>query len=347
MSAPTRAPERQTSREDQTRSAPGEDRQQAKRGPESNAAPPAVVPVGNGHTRCDTRSLVAVPDLSGYLELRIVAESLEDMMAARIACANRMERGGIDPDRFAGARAALDAAEHALELQLLRCYRRVAPEPIRVWQKESGGIGEKLVARLLGNLGHPRIATPYHWEGEGSERTLVPDPAFERTVSQLWSYCGWGDSTRRRRKGMSADDAMALGKTKLKPIVWNIAVAAIKQPGARLPEVCNGAAMVAADPSTASPAVADRATGALSLPTPSDPAPRWPYRVVYDEGRVRYADRLEADGTPWSPGHQHNAAIRLVAKAILKDLWIVAGHLRSEAQRPSAGDDPEHDEDMS
>lgn len=40
-----------------------------------------------------------------------------------------------------------------------------------------------------------------------------------------------------------------------------------------------------------------------------------PYRAVYDTGRVRYSDPAV------SLGHQHNKAMRLVMKEILKDLW--------------------------
>jgi hypothetical protein len=32
-------------------------------------------------------------------------------------------------------------------------------------------------------------------------------------------------------------------------------------------------------------------------------------------------------GTPLSPGHQHARAVRIVAKEILKDLWIEARNL--------------------
>lgn len=44
-----------------------------------------------------------------------------------------------------------------------------------------------------------------------------------------------------------------------------------------------------------------------------------PYRPVYDAGRLKYADLEITDG------HKHNRALRLVSKAILKDLWL-QGH---------------------
>lgn len=62
------------------------------------------------------------------------------------------------------------------------------------------------------------------------------------------------------------------------------------------------------------------------------------YRKVYDAGRIKYADALHPVdckrcgpagkpapvGTPLSLGHQHARALRLVMKAVLRDLWIEA-----------------------
>lgn len=43
-----------------------------------------------------------------------------------------------------------------------------------------------------------------------------------------------------------------------------------------------------------------------------------PYRAVYDKARASWADRDVKDG------HKHNHALRLVAKAVLKDLFLAA-----------------------
>jgi hypothetical protein len=78
---------------------------------------------------------------------------------------------------------------------------------------------------------------------------------------------------------------------------------------------------------------------------------RAPLRAVYDEGRAKYEER------DWTDGHRHNAALRLVGKAFLKDLWLAAGggtyhplpshdsgeavsdaHPNEEAPRPSLSD---------
>jgi hypothetical protein len=43
-----------------------------------------------------------------------------------------------------------------------------------------------------------------------------------------------------------------------------------------------------------------------------------PYRPLYDDARVKYADK------GLTPGHEHNRALRMVAKELLKDLWCAA-----------------------
>src|SRR5690606_23278234 len=45
-----------------------------------------------------------------------------------------------------------------------------------------------------------------------------------------------------------------------------------------------------------------------------------PYRAVYDERR-----QVTAVSRPdWSDGHSHNDALRVVAKRLLRDLWVEA-----------------------
>ena len=70
-----------------------------------------------------------------------------------------------------------------------------------------------------------------------------------------------------------------------------------------------------------------------------------PHGQVYLDGRAKYADAVHqvecrrcgpsgkpaAVGSDLSDGHKHARALRLVAKAILKDLWLEARRLHSEA----------------
>lgn len=230
----------------------------------------------------------------GWLELRIWAEMFADAQQQRIAATNRAERGGVDPAVYAAYTEALETAEHVCGLALRRCFRRVVPAEIVGWQKNQLGIGEHLMARLLGHLGHPRHATPHHWEGEGSSRVLIADEPYERTVSQLWAYCGHGDPTRRPRKGMTADEASGCGNPTLKMLVHLNAEACVKA-GVRKHE---------------------------GAPVKFDPDTRY---AISELGEVYLeARRLYAKHDDWSDGHQQNAALRKVGKELLKRLWRVS-----------------------
>lgn len=228
--------------------------------------------IGSGQGNDAAHSGVAAPDL---LSLRIFAEVLEDLQKQRIATTNRAERGGVDPAFLQPTLSRLEDAEQEAAKVMKRCYRASVPTSIVAWQKDTIGIGEHLLARLLGVIGHPVHTTVYEWDGSGSDRQLVEVGRMDRTVSQLWSYCGHGDPNRKRTKGMTAEDAAAMGNPRAKMLVHLLAECCMKQR-------------------------------------------RSPYRVVYEEARVDYESR------DWTDLHRHNAALRKVGKAILKDLWIAS-----------------------
>ena len=272
----------------------------------------------DGHGRHDAQCWSAVGDPSptiratnaapmpsedsslGWLELRTWAELFEDAQAARMAAKSRALATGV-PEVYAAYVATLVRAEHECELALWATYRRVVPKSIVQWQKDTPGIGQHLLARLLGHLGDPAIATPHHWEGTGAKRKLVADEPYERTVSQLWQFCGHGDPNRRIHKGMTAAELAAVGNPKLKMIVHLNAEATM---------ICVG----------------------------SDRSRRSPFRDVYDIRRMVTADRVHAapcvrcgpkgkpalEGSPWSLAHQNADALRIVGKEILRDLWKVS-----------------------
>lgn len=231
-----------------------------------------------------------------WLILRVWAEQFEDVQKARIAAVNRAERGGVDPSTFADYINELAETERICKNEMARAYRNAVPTAVREWQQASHGIGQHLLGRLLGHLGHPVDAFPHHWEGTGSNRKLIADEPYRRTVGQLWQYCGHGAPARRVR-GMTADDAMAQGKPKLKMIVHLLAEACMKQQPDKF------------------------------------------YRAVYDRAKEDVTDKVHSvecircgpsgnpaqPGSPWSDGHKHAHALRIVGKEILRDLWLVAG----------------------
>lgn len=232
---------------------------------------------------------------AGFDELRILAESFADAQDVRIRIENRLRSGTIPPDLAKSILNEQRRVEHMIGLAMRRQFRRCAPD-IHAWVKDTPGIGEHLMARLIGTIGHPVIATPHHWEGEGADRVLVADPPFLRNVAKLWAYCGHGDPGRRKAKGMTADQAFALGSPKAKMLVHLLAESAMK--------------CVGSGPTT------DQNSPAAQR---SRVRRRSPYRDTYEAARARYADRPD-----WTPGHQHNAALRLVGKEILRDLWRAA-----------------------
>lgn len=267
---------------------------------------------------------VLAPGSGAFDELRVFAECFADAQDVRIKVENRLRSGTIPADVAADVLASQVHAEKLIGKEMVRAFKKAAPD-VYAWTKDTVGLGESTMARLLGTIGHPVIARPHHWERTdqssiddheglvGPSRVLVADEHYLRNVAKLWAYCGHGDPTRRKRKGMSQDDALALGSPQAKKLVWLLSVACIKQVGTGTDHVLPGNQSV----------IARR---------------RSPYRDVYDARRLSTADRTHGTdcvrcgpsgnpaqvGTPWSDGHKHADATRIVGKMILKDLWLVA-----------------------
>lgn len=265
-------------------------------------------------------SIAVVRPAGDYVGLRIWAESYADMQQTRIGLVNRMERGGVDADLLAGHRRFVDASENDFRLSMVRSYRRLirADMPgVEVWQKTMFGIGEHLLARLIGHLGHPVYATPYVWTDEAppghvcdpghcGKRHLVAVQPFARSVRQLWAYCGHGAAVRRA-VGMSQADALGLGSARCKMLVHLLAEATIKvtppkvQPIAIVPSAGSG-------PESTMPATANGVAV----------RDRFSYRRIYDNRKAATVNR------DWTDGHRHADALRIVGKEILRDLWTAA-----------------------
>jgi hypothetical protein len=253
------------------------------------------IAVGNLSSQSSIGTATIHRSHDGWLELRVWAEMLHDAQKARIAADNRALRGGVDPSAYAVYLEALARSEHECELNLKRCYRRVVPAEIVAWQKRTVGIGDKLLARLLGHLGHPVMATPHHWRGTGSNRVLVEDAPYRRTVGQLWQYCGHG-AHGRVRKGISAEELAAMGSPTLKMLVHLNAESCMKQ-----------------------------RTSPYRLVYEEVKASVEDKRHTVECVRCGPAGKPAQPGTPWNAGHKHAHALRLVGKEILRDLWLVAG----------------------
>ena len=247
--------------------------------------PPVVPPSPPG----TSRSTPGQPVNDGWAELRVCGDLFARAQAERIAVSNLLRTS--DHDMFGPILASLEESEKLCKLALRRCYRRVVPASLRNLQKVEKGLGEDSFARILGHLGDPYIATPHWWEGTGSSRVLMQGEPHIRTISQLWHYCGHG-RPGRVAKGATAAELAALGNPTLKMLVHLQAEWCMKQNG-RYRELYTATREAAEDKVHSVPCV-----------------------------RCGPSGRPALEGTPWSKGHQHAHALRIVGKEILRDMWL-------------------------
>lgn len=236
--------------------------------------------------------------------LALAADVLDDLELSRKANANRLGhltrsepdedgevRGlGLDerhPDvaMQAAIVANLAAVEHQAVLNLQKIMRR---HPLGSWVQSEAcrGVGLKIAARLLAAIGDPYL----------NMQTGQP-----RTVGQLWSYCGHGDPTRKRAKGMTQAELFAMGSPVAKMRVYLIAECCLKA-GGSLSEVYRERRAITADRAHAAPCVRCGPSG-----KPAEP------------------------GSPWSKAHQHADALRIVGKEFLRQLWLESKRLHEES----------------
>lgn len=234
--------------------------------------------------------------------LALQGEFLNDLEAVRVANANRVRAlrddlglaDGPEVDAAIALGATFENAEKVVVRELIRALRRDAPG-LYEWSRSPAGVGvgEKTLARLLAVIGHPR------WRYDNDDESPTYQQWLPRTIAQLWSYCGYavegGRAPSRRRGEQARYNTQARVRTFL------IAEACVKAVG-------------------------------------TDRARRSPFRDVYEEGRGKYAEavhpvacsrcgppgRPAEVGSPLSLGHQHARAMRLVAKAVLRELWLAA-----------------------
>jgi hypothetical protein len=242
--------------------------------------------------------------------LLLYADALDDLERVRIATENRARSlaqvkgmdGTPEQARLDGLTSGLAALEHDAELQLKRALRQ---HPLGPWVKRVVGIGEKQGARLLAAIG---------------------DPAERRTVSQLWAYCGYhvlhpdhhAVDTHAEIVGVDPSGGPSQSATDAQTAHAGVAPSRRKGQRANWNSTAKMRAFLCAESCVKQA--------------------KSPYRAVYDAGRAKYADAIHAHpcarcgpsgkpaeiGSPLSAGHQHARALRLVAKAILRDLWVEA-----------------------
>jgi hypothetical protein len=224
--------------------------------------------------------------------IRVLGSLLDDLERVKIANGNRIgaleRQHGEAPLHLYAIQKQVEALEHQAELELIREWRK---NPLAPWSKQQRGVGEKSIARLI---------------------AIIGDPAERPNVAKLWAYCGHGDPLRsQKRKGMTQDELFAQGNPSAKKRVWLIATAQIKA-GVRSDKDDDDNVISRYALSPAGQNYLDR-------------------RAMYETrthqtpcARCGPAGHPAAVGSPWSPAHQHAAAIRYLGKEFLKELWIAS-----------------------
>lgn len=230
--------------------------------------------------------------------LRFGAENFDTLEANRIAFENRyrqLTRGVADSDgiergfnlpemhpdvmELADRIVELKHSEHQAGLHL---DRRMKTHGLYPWVKDARGVGTRQAARLLAAIGDP------YWND------LHNRP---RLVSELWSYCGYGDAEkqvkRRGHKATWSHEARMRG--------YLIAVSIVKS-GGPYRKVYDDARTKYEDALHKKPCV-----------------------------RCGPSGKPAAEGTPLSNGHKHARALRAAIKEVLRDMWIEAARLHREA----------------
>lgn len=264
----------------------------------SACASPATKPIGVSRALNASETPIVRPEPSRCTgsqllsTIRTLGDLLDDLERVRVQHGNRIgdleRRYGTSLPHLDVIAQQVRAAEHAAELELVRAWRL---HPLAAWCKQVPGAGEKTVARLIAEIG---------------------DPADRPNPAKLWAYCGLGDPTRQRRKGMSQGELFALGNPAAKKRCWLIGEAFVR--------TNRGVYRDAYD--AARERYADRVhvVACVRCGPSGHPAPA---------------------GSPWSLKHQHEAAKRFAVKLFLRDLWIAARHAAHAAHANIAGGDPE------
>ena len=330
--------------------------------PEPVNAEPSTRP--NAPVLADPLLALAADVLDDLERVRIANENRLRQLTRTETDADGEERGfGLDERHPAVARLAalvdaLKKAEHDAELNLKRHMRQ--SHPLGSWIEGIKGIGLKQGARLLAAIGDP------YWND------LHQRP---RKLYELYAYCGYhvvpvghassehhiaaafGDSSSARQGTLDSQTADAGGtllptdqacldnhsrnvggdhaggdtnQTTSDSQEWIVGVAASRKRGQK----ANWSAT---------------AKSRCYLIAVSIVKSGGPYRTVYDQARAKYATATHCapcvrcgpqgkpalPGSPLSAGHQHARALRLVSKAVLKDLWQEARRIHHGEPSPA------------
>lgn len=150
--------------------------------------------------------------------IRNLGRLLDDLERVRVANGNRigaLEREyGDSLPHLDVIQKQLRAAEHLAEIELVRAWRK---HPLAAWAKGIRGVGEKSMARLIAEIGSVSEASDY-------DRAPLDAP----NPGKLLAYCGHGEPSRQRRKGMTQAELFKAGNPSAKKRVFLIAESMLK-----------------------------------------------------------------------------------------------------------------------
>lgn len=270
---------------------------------------------------------------------RSVAEGLTDAIKARSSVENRVKRGGGAADAVQ-AQAMIKAArdlEGTFRDLLIAAYEAQVPAEIREWAAGIPGLGDgELFARILGVLGHPRIAIPWVWE-EGSSAPVPAGPPYLRDRhQQLWQYAGCGDpQTRPSVLGHrpSREELLKAGKLRsVRPLLFTFTSYLVRMHN-RSETIRDSAYYQLYVQARAEAAGHEGPCGTGKWPLPCAETHRRHEHTCKNTKRppnspngcgIVLHPEWGEPGSPWRPAHVNMHAHRVVQKEFLHDLWRIS-----------------------
>lgn len=259
--------------------------------------------------------LVSAAVATADAAVAIWADAVDDLERVRIATDNRIRAlqqvKGLDDSPEVDRLRAMSGGVRTLESDATKGLQKaMAAHPLGPWVSRTIGVGEKQMGRLLASIG---------------------DPAAREMPSQLWAYCG----LHVFRSDQAANGTHG-AFVRAEPLVAQLYRETHPEPGGYAPRRKRG---VQVNWNT------EAKTRVFLVAESCIKHRRSPYRPIYDNGRAKYAESVHHHecaqcglkgkpapiGSPLKDSHKHARAMRLVMKAILKDLWIEAKEIRSGA----------------
>jgi len=268
------------------------------------------------------------------LALRALSEGLTDAIKARVAAENRADRGTVANKVLADSIKDIARATEDKYRELLRDeYERVVPKRVKDWAAGIPGLASGvLFPRLVGLVGNPRIATPYHWADSDGKRVLVADEPYIRGSNKapnpmygedsqyhyglrsFWRYCGCGDPADRPRSGSTQADVLRGGKrTTVRPVLYTFSSYLVRN-AKRSPAIADSKYLAIYQ--------RERAAAEAKRHEKQCQNSHRPPLGSNGCGTVAHPE-WGAPGSPWRPGHCAAHAHRIVAKELLRDLYEV------------------------